>query len=189
MTDSNGPLIAIITASVSATSRSEKLGSYVGELFAAAGRRVEYLKLRSLPAAPLLAADASDPDIAAAIELLGRADGVVIVTPTYKGTFSGLLKVFLDLLPQYALRGKNVLPLATGGTIAHVLMLDYGLRPVLQTMWPRHIAQGCFVLDKNMLVGDDDRLTIDEAGGLLLKEVLDAYDAMLDARPIPVQSG
>lgn len=42
-----------------------------------------------------------------------------------------MLKVFLDLLPQFALQGKLVLPMATGGSPNHMLALDYALRPVL----------------------------------------------------------
>ncbi len=56
---------------------------------------------------------------------------MVIGTPVYKAAYSGLLKSLLDLLPQYALAGKTVLPLATGGSTAHVLAIDYALRPVL----------------------------------------------------------
>jgi FMN reductase len=44
------------------------------------------------------------------------------------------LKVFLDLLPQFALAGKAILPIATGGSVAHLPALDYGLGPVLQSM-------------------------------------------------------
>jgi len=135
---------------------------------------VDHLRLRKLPPEPLLAADATDDEIAGAVKRLEDADGLIFITPTYKATYTGLLKVFIDLLPQYALRGKSVLPLATGGTIAHMLMLDYGLRPVLQTMWPRHIEQGCFILDKH-LVADGDQLHVNEGSTALLDEVLDAF--------------
>ena len=56
---------------------------------------------------------------------------VIVATPIYKAAYSGLLKVFLDLLPAEALRGKTVLPLASGGSVAHLLALDYALKPVL----------------------------------------------------------
>ena len=56
---------------------------------------------------------------------------MVVSTPVYKAAYSGVLKVFLDLLPQFGLAGKVVLPLVTGGTASHVLAIDYALRPVL----------------------------------------------------------
>ena len=72
--------------------------------------------------------------------------GAVFVTPIYKASFSGLTKLFVDLLLQFALRGKVAMPLATGGSLTHVLALDYGLRPVLQSLGARHIVQSFFVL-------------------------------------------
>ena len=68
------------------------------------------------------------------------ARGLVIATPVYKAAYSGLLKTFLDLLPQFGLREKVILPLVTGGTPAHVLAIDYALRPVLNSLDPLHIV-------------------------------------------------
>ncbi|NEE56082.1 FMN reductase (NADPH), partial [Streptomyces sp. SID8455] len=96
-----------------------------------------------------------------ATELFARADGIVIGTPVYKAAYSGLLKTLLDLLPQYALTGKTVLPLATGGSTAHVLALDYALRPVLSSMGAAHIVQGWFVLDRHITTGEDGSVVLD----------------------------
>lgn len=183
-----GCRLLIISASASGTSRSEKLGDHVARLLAGSDIHIDHLKLRTLPPAALLAADTVDAEIAGALKTLEEADGLIVITPTYKATYTGLLKVFIDLLPQYALRGKAVLPLATGGTVAHMLMLDYGLRPVLQTMWPRHIEQGCFILDKHM-VADGNHLHVEEVSMTLLSEVLDAFRKSLslpeiDAAPM-----
>jgi FMN reductase len=82
-----------------------------------------------------------------AVEQLRRADVVVIATPVYKAAYSGVLKVFLDLLPQSALKGKTVLPLATGGSPHHMLALDYALRPVLQSLAARQILPGVYATD------------------------------------------
>ncbi len=84
----------------------------------------------------------------------------MIGTPVYKAAYAGLLKSLLDLLPQYALTGKTVLPLATGGSTAHVLAIDYALRPVLSSMGASHIVQGWFTVDKDISVGDDGTLTV-----------------------------
>ncbi|WP_204272820.1 NAD(P)H-dependent oxidoreductase, partial [Escherichia coli] len=81
--------------------------------------------------------DVREPAIAAAVLAVEQADLVVVSTPIYKAAYSGLLKVFLDLLPPDALRGKLVLPLATGGSPAHVLALDYALKPVLSALGAR----------------------------------------------------
>ena len=95
----------------------------------------------------LLLGEASHPAVQRAVEQVRRADVIVIATPVYKAAYSGVLKVFLDLLPQSALKGKTVLPLATGGSPHHMLALDYALRPVLQSLAARHILPGVYATD------------------------------------------
>jgi FMN reductase len=71
----------------------------------------------------------------------------VVADLAVAGHHTAHLRIF-DLLPQYALRGKTVLPLATGGSMAHALALDYALRPVLQSMGACHVAHGFLVVDR-----------------------------------------
>ncbi|MGA0423628.1 NAD(P)H-dependent oxidoreductase [Escherichia coli] len=67
-------------------------------------------------------------------EQLQQADGLIVATPAPNAACSGALKTLLDLLPERALQGKVVLPLATGGTVAHLLAVDYALKPVLSAL-------------------------------------------------------
>ena len=78
------------------------------------------------------------------------ADAIVVGTPIYKASFSGVLKTFLDLLPQDGLAGKIVLPLATGGSQSHMLALDYALRPVLASLAPRHILPSIYATSEQL---------------------------------------
>jgi len=151
----------IITGSPSGTSKTFKLARLVGSRLAKAGIDSTLLDVRSLPAEHLLLAKFDSPAIKAALAQVEAARGVVIATPVYKAAYSGLLKTFLDVLPQFGLRDKVVLPLATGGTIAHVLAIDYALRPVLSSLDPLHVVPGLFVLDKQLVVKDDGSLEID----------------------------
>jgi FMN reductase len=151
----------IVTASPSSTSRTARLAALVGQRLAALGVDSTLLDVRALPAQDLLSARADAPPIAAALERLASARGVVIATPVYKAAYSGVLKTFLDLLPQFGLRDKVVLPLATGGTVAHVLAIDYALRPVLSSLDPLHVVPGLFVLDKQLVVQGDGNLELD----------------------------
>ena len=82
--------------------------------------------------------------------VLAGADGLIIATPVYKASFSGALKTLLDLLPERALEGKIVLPLATGGTIAHMLAVDYALKPVLNALKAQEILHGVFADDSQV---------------------------------------
>jgi FMN reductase len=72
--------------------------------------------VRDLPAEALMNADFSDTELNVARLLVERADALVIATPIYKAAYSGLLKAFLDILPQDGLDGKIILPLATAGS-------------------------------------------------------------------------
>lgn len=69
-------------------------------------------------------------ELAAAIEKLGKADGVIAVTPIFTTSYSGLFKSFLDVLDRNLLAGKPVLIAATGGTPRHSLALEYAIRPL-----------------------------------------------------------
>jgi SsuE family FMN reductase len=167
--------IATISSSPSEVSRTDAVLSYVTKRLLSHGHQVTPIVLRDLPAEPLLRGRADDPVIQAAIDVLAAADAVVVTTPVYKAAYSGLLKVFLDLLPQYALRGKAVLPLATGGTPAHVLVIDYALRPVLTSLGAGAIGQGWFVLSSHVRLYDGGGLLLDPAASVPLYEVTEAF--------------
>ncbi len=143
--------IVSISGSPSLRSRSSWLLQLAQTRLEAHARRSGVIVLRDLPAQALLHADAKAEPISAAIAELAEADLVIIATPIYKAAYSGLLKVFLDLLPTDALRGKTVLPLATGGSVAHLLALDYALKPVLSALGARHVLDGVFAADAHLL--------------------------------------
>lgn len=163
--------ILALTGSPSPTSRTERLLAQVGtRLRAAEGHEVRHLAVRDLPPEPLLAGDPTHPAIREAVGAVAAADAVVVGTPVYKAAYSGLLKVFLDLLPQTALRDKQVLPLVTGGSVAHVLALDYALRPVLNALGARHVLRGRFVLDAHIARDVPDRRLPGDGGVQLTAE-------------------
>ncbi|MEU6256487.1 NADPH-dependent FMN reductase [Streptomyces sp. NPDC047043] len=139
------PTILAVSGSPSPVSLTHRVLTRAAERLDARGHLADVLAVRTLPPGELLAADTAHPQIAAAVRQFAEADAVVLATPVYKAGYSGLLKAFLDLLPQFALEGKVVLPLATGGSLAHVLALDYGLRPVLMSMKPAAVAESFFV--------------------------------------------
>ncbi|MBB2916677.1 NADPH-dependent FMN reductase [Cupriavidus alkaliphilus] len=142
--------ILTLSGSPSAQSRSGLVLAHLRTALEAAGERTRHLELRELPAGPLLAARADDPAIDAATRAVAEAQVVVLATPVYKAAYSGLLKAFLDMLPQTGLRDKIVLPIATGGSLAHALAIDYALRPVLAALGSRQILPGIFAVDQQI---------------------------------------
>lgn len=175
----------VIIGSPSATSRTARLGGLVVERLAARGCPTTLLDLRTLPAEDLLAARTGAAALAHAVELVSAASGIVVATPIYKAAYSGLLKAFLDVLPQYGLRDKIVLPLATGGSVAHVLAIDYALRPVLSSMDPKHVVQGLFILDTTIAIQEDGSAALEPDVSSKLDGALSAFTAALDRAASP----
>ncbi|WP_329394882.1 CE1759 family FMN reductase [Streptomyces melanogenes] len=68
--------------------------------------------------------------LAAALDAVAGADGLIAVTPTFAASYSGLFKSFFDVLDKDALTGKPVLVGATGGTPRHSLVTEHALRPL-----------------------------------------------------------
>ncbi len=149
-TQSTATSIVAISGSPAARSRSTALLQLALMRLESEGVAQHTVHARELPPAALLAADTQAPQIRAALEAIEAAQLVIVATPIYKAAYSGLLKTFLDLLPQDALRGKTVLPLATGGSAAHLLALDYTLKPVLMALGARHILDGVFATDAQL---------------------------------------
>jgi len=173
------PTVLSVSGSPSVSSRTDRLLRHLDQRLIAQGHEVIPLDVRTIPAEALLGADFQHPAIAAAAGLFAQADGVVVGTPVYKASYSGVLKALLDLLPQYALTGKTVLPLATGGSTAHVLAIDYALRPVLSSMGAGHIVQGWFTLDQDIAVHEDGSVTVAPAAAEALGQVVDQFSAAL----------
>ncbi|MFD5270337.1 FMN reductase [Streptomyces sp. NPDC058335] len=57
-------------------------------------------------------------------------EAVIVVTPVFSASYSGLFKSFFDVLDNAALVGKPVLIAATGGSSRHSLVLEHALRPL-----------------------------------------------------------
>ena len=110
------------------------------------------IDLSKLPADALLG---RRPDAAVADAIQGVLDAAILVvsTPIYRATYSGLLKVFFDLLPQDALARKVALPIATGGGPAHLLAVDHGLRPLLASVGALVVATGVYGTDAQFRAG------------------------------------
>lgn len=152
--------ILLIGGSPSATSRTGRWLEDIRTRLTQQDLHVETLHVRDLPAEALLHADFKHPDILAALQKVELATAIIIATPVYKAAYSGLLKTFIDLWPQFGLRDKVVLPLASGGSPAHTLVLDYALRPVLASLAPRQVLDSIYAVEEQIIWSDESGLTL-----------------------------
>lgn len=176
--------ILLLGGSPSLASSSSRLLQHIGDKLALQGHRYSKLQVRDLPADALLQADFADPAIRRAQTLVAEADAVVIATPVYKASYSGILKAFLDLLPQDGLAGKLVLPLATGGSQSHMLALDYALRPVMHALDARHVLSGIFATSDQLLWDAETGLTLHPAIAARVAAGIEQLSAALIALPV-----
>lgn len=172
-----------ISGSPSASSRTALLVGHLVHRLSLGGFDVGHLRVRDLPADDLLAGCHDSPPVRRALASVEAADGVIVATPVYKAAYTGVLKAFLDLLPQSALAGKTVLPLVTGGSLAHLLAIDYALRPVLSALGARHVVAGCFLLDSAIGRQPDGGVALQQDAERRLEQVVDEFVEALPAGP------
>ena len=116
---------------------------------------------------------------------LEKADGLIVSTPVYKASFAGALKTLLDLLPERALEPKVVLPLATGGTVAHLLAVDYALKPVLNALKAQEVLHGVFA-DDSQIAHYDRQPELSPGLAARLEESVDTFWHALARRHQPL---
>ena len=91
--------------------------------------------------------DWSDARVDALVEQVRAADLVVVASPTYKATYTGLLKLFLDRFPPAGLRDVVAVPLMLGASPAHALAPELTLRPVLTELGATVPVRAAYVVD------------------------------------------
>jgi FMN reductase len=91
--------------------------------------------------------DWSSPVVAGLVDQVLAADVVVVASPTFKGTYTGLLKVFLDRFGAGALAGTPTVPVMTGGSPTHALAVEHALRPLLVEIGASTPTKGLYVTE------------------------------------------
>ncbi|MCS3472974.1 FMN reductase [Pseudomonas sp. JUb42] len=176
-------LVVSLSGSPTEKSRSGVVLAHAARWLESQGVEVSTLRIRDFNAEDLLFARFDSPQVKAFIEAVSQADGLLIATPVYKASFSGALKTLLDLLPERSLLGKVVLPLATGGSMAHMLAVDYALKPVLSALKCQEVLHGIFAIDTQITYGDNPQGgTLDEILTQRLHEGLEHFQHGLQRR-------
>ena len=97
--------------------------------------------------------DWADPEIAALVAAVQAADLVVVASPTYKGSYTGLLKLFLDRFGAASMTGTAV-PVMLGGHWKHALAPELLLKPILVEIGATCPTAGLFLLDSELDTSD-----------------------------------
>ena len=132
------PTVVLLTAGLSQPSSTrllgDRLGAAVETVLAQRGHDVDLqvveLREHARDLTNHLLTGFASGDLAAVIDRVQRADALVVVTPIFSASYSGLFKMFFDVLPPESLVGKPTLIAATAGTARHSLALEHALRPL-----------------------------------------------------------
>jgi FMN reductase len=98
--------------------------------------------------------DWSDPGVAGLVAAVQASDLAVVASPTYKATYTGLLKLFLDRIPGGGLAGVTAVPLMLGGHWRHALAADLLLKPVLVELGATCPTRGLFLPESEYAGGE-----------------------------------
>jgi FMN reductase len=137
-----------ISGSPSARSKSRTLLEHALAALTERGVPTTLIDLASLPADALLGRRKAG-ELDAALELVREASIIVASTPVYRATYSGLLKVFFDQLPMNGLVDKTAIAIASGGSPAHLLVIDHGLRPLFASVGAITTPTGIYGTDSS----------------------------------------
>jgi FMN reductase len=118
-----------------------------GAVAGAAGISTELVVIDLSALAPGLLLAEPSAEIGDALAAVTSADLLLVASPTYKATYTGLLKVFLDKLPSDALEGAVALPLLVMGAPQHALAVEVHLRPLLVELGATVPTPGLAVLE------------------------------------------
>jgi len=94
-----------------------------------------------------------DAPARAALEVILAADALVVGSPVYKGSYTGLFKHLIDLIDPLALVGKPILLTATGGGDRHALVIEHQLRPLFGFFEAQTLPTGVYAADRDFTNG------------------------------------
>src|SRR5690625_17681 len=123
--------IVMLSGSPSANSRSDHILKYLGKLVEKQDFEVSHISVRNIPQEDLFTGNYQSPAIQNIVANIESAQGIVIASPVYKGAYTGVLKALIDVLPQDILEHKPALPIMTGGSLSHLLAIEYALKPLV----------------------------------------------------------
>lgn len=112
---------------------------------------VEYVKLSQIGHLLNGAArrDLLAPEIQDALDKIESADALIVASPVYRASYTGLFKHLFDYVDQFALVDKPVLLAATGGSERHALVIDHQFRPLFSFFQAHTLPIGVFATDKD----------------------------------------
>lgn len=120
------------------------------------------------------------PRLREVIDRMTAADALIVVTPVFSASYSGLLKSFFDVLDTTALEGLPVLMGATGGSARHSLMLDHAMRPLFSYLRARVVPTAVYASSEDWGAGEEGAPALNAR----ISRAADELAAMVSGSPV-----
>ncbi|KRA28189.1 MULTISPECIES: FMN reductase [unclassified Nocardioides] len=187
--------VVVVSAGLSVPSSTrllaDKLGAATERAIAARGEEVEVRHVELRPLAHALAdhllTGFPTGDLAGALDAVRHADGVIVVTPVFSASYSGLFKTFFDVLEPGALDGKPVAIAATAGTARHSLVLDHALRPLFAYLHAVVAPTGVFAASEDFGESSDGESSLDKRVDRAASELAALVSGTAGATQVPAR--
>jgi FMN reductase len=195
------PSLVVVSAGLSQPSSTrllaDRLSAAVDRHLREAGiePRIEVIELRDQAKDLVnnLLAGFPSPSLQAALDAVLGADGLIAVTPIFSASYSGLFKLFFDLVERDGFAGKPVLIAATGGTARHSLALEHAMRPLFAYLNAAVVATAVYAATDDWggggvaadggLVGRIDRAALELSAAMAVRGPAAPKDPFAD--PVP----
>lgn len=177
--------VVVISGSPSRNSRTAHVLEQAGKLLEDREISVSIVNVLDIPAEDLVLGRYDSEAVQSVSNQIQSAEGVILGTPVYKASYTGVLKSLLDLLDRDALAEKVILPIALGGSPAHFLMIDYALKPVLNTLGARLILGGVYILDTQVSLEEGKQVKLADEAEVRLRKALYEFSSILARNRFP----
>jgi len=165
--------IAVIVGNPNPAGRTTIVAEAVaGRVAAAVGSETEVTTFELAELAGDLFTWGTEP-VERAVQAVGTSAVAIFASPTYKASYTGLLKAFLDRFASNGLNGVVAVPVMLGGAPIHHLAVETQLRPVLVELAAVVPSKGLFVVDTEM---DSLSETIDSWWDLAQRPILQSIE-------------
>ncbi|GFK19000.1 FMN reductase [Corynebacterium glutamicum] len=181
--------LTVVTAGLSnpSTTRSvaDQLTKAVQTAVSARGESLDIgvIEIRDLIfdlATSFTSAGMSSPALDAAKQRLAESDGLIAVTPVFTASYSGIFKMFFDVLDPKTIVGLPTIIAASAGTARHSLVLDHAIRPLFTYLRAVVVPTGVFAAteDFGTEAGADFDRRVNRAAGELATLMLQDYSSV-----------
>jgi FMN reductase len=174
------PIVVGISGSPSLSSKTRAVVQMLGRRIAdQAGAAFQLADVAELtPVLGVRSRAEAPPPLESALRVIESADLLLVGSPVYKGSYSGLFKHLIDLVDYQALQGTPVALIATGGSDRHALAVEHQLRPLFSFFLTHTLPTGVFIPERAIV---DGRIVDEAIGARLVQLVNECVRALRNA--------